>query len=410
MKTKSTLHSAALAALAIAGMHTIQAATITWPIQILPPGSCTVTWSTDSPVASGNFTKSGRLSFNERANIQMRFVSTPGYQMDHVFKNTEDQLPWIKQNGGRTSFGPVTKAHTIVVVSSLINPTGNFTGNYTDGKNLTSIVDVTGNYNGTETVQGTSRAYNVDVAMDDSGKVQAMGSITGIKDKSGKTELKSGSVGSVKTVANTPNANLKGRFQGQLDDKPVQASGSASGDLVMQTNAGKSELEGKVAGTSTYNGTKKSAAPQELILEVPPDKVDKIQKAWGMTMSFQEKTVKGKKVVEATGELRLPNGEYRRFTARKAPYNAKTGYSVVFNRGVKLDTAKNPVYVKNPKTGLNKLDRKGNPIPVVDTKSTVKVSKMKLVQTSGLWTATEGQMTYSFMGQKGKGAIAEFLD
>ncbi len=386
------------------------ASTITWSIVINPPGSCVITWSTDSPIASGVFTKSGKLSFNQGANISMHFASAPGYQLDHVYKNLDDELPWILWNNGNTSFGPVQKAHVIAALSSLINPTGTFSGNYSDEKNLTPIVEITGNYNGTRTLYGASRNYSMDVAMDDTGKVVALGTVSGLQDKTGAAPLALRGTGAVKTVGNEPRLNLKTNLHGQLDGQPYQANGSVNGDLLVEQRDGNYELDGRAGGSSTWNGTRQTRPMQDGALIVPADKVAKIRKSWGLRLQFNETWVKGKRQVNLTAQLRLPNGEYRNFPTRKVAYSQGNGYNVVLTGARKLDANMVAIYVKDPKTGQNKLDSKGNPIPVVDRKCRLKLSQMTFEQNGSSWQPTGGQLGYEFLGQKGTGEITEWLD
>ncbi len=404
------LLKAALLVLLVTGSSAL-AQSISWSVNILPPGSSVITWSTTSPVANGTLTKSGKITFNSLSNIDFHFAANPGYQLIHVLKNAEDEIVWVNSHGGNDSFGPVKKAHTITVICEQLNPTGNFTGTYTDAKNLTAIADVTGNYNGTTTIKNTSRTYNADVAMDDSGKLSAMGTATGIANKDGGP-LVSGSAGSVKTVDDKPYADLKGSFKGSVDGKPATTSGAASGDLVFETSDPQTQLAGTASGSAVVDGKKSTAKPTAGNLNVPAADVFKLKKSWGLTLSIVEvpATAKVKKHVTASGVLRLTSGESSKFLPKKVTYSKKTGYLVSFASGQKLDTLGNPVYVKNPKTGANKLDSKGNPISVIDKKSTVKISKMLLNRSDSAWVPASGLMEYKFLGQKGKGDLASFLD
>lgn len=416
MKTASLLKTTLLILFAAASTASATSGElIIWPVNIVPAGSSEIEWSTTSPPQSGILTKSGKLCFNKGSDINFRFIANSGYNLIHVYKNAEDEIAWVNSHGGKDSFGPVQKAHTIIAICEALNPTGNFTGNSTDAKvlagKLTAMADVTGNYNGTATVKTTPRTYNADVAMDDSGKLSTMGTVSGIANKDGGPEL-SGAGGSVTTVANQPYAALKVSFKGSKDGKPVTGSGAASGELVFLP--GTQQLDGVASGTTVVDGNKTVIKPTTVGLNVPPADVAKLKKSWGLTLSIAEvpATAKIKKYVTAAGVLRLTSGESSKFLPRKVTYSAKTGYLVSFASGQKLDVNGAPVYVKIPKSNppVNKLDAKGNPIPVLDKKSTLKITRMLLNQSGSVWTPTSGSMEYKFLGQKGKGALTSFLD
>ncbi len=410
MKTTPNSIFANIVCILLVTALTALATEITWPVKIVPAGSAYIEWSSDSPAQSGNLTKSGSITFNSGANLNFRFVANSGYKLIHVYKNTEDEIAWVNANGGKDSFGPVSKPHTIIAVCELINPTGTLSGNYTEGKNITAIADVTGNYQGNATVKSVTRTYNADVAMDESGKLSAMGTLDGFTTKDGNATI-TGSAGSVKTVDDKPYAALKGGFNGMRDGKPCTGTGAASGELAFVASGNQTQLEGQASGSAVVDGEKKVALPASRAVDVPAPDVSKLQKSWGLALVLSEITpAKGKKYVEATATLRLSNGEYSRFAAKKVTYSAKNGYVVSFASGKKLDTKGAPVYVKDPKTGKDKLDSKGNPIPVVDRKSTVKLSKMILSESGGKWTPVSGTMEYKFLGQKGKGGLAGFLE
>lgn len=387
------------------------AAEVTWAVKIYPANSSCIVWSTDSPPQGGTLVKSGSISFNVGGLISFQFLPGQNYKLTHVYKNSEDEIGWVSANGNRANFGPVpNKSHTILAVCELISPTGTFAGNYTDGKSITPIADVTGNYQGNGTIKNVTRAYNVDVAMDESGKLSTLGTVEGIKNKDGGDEV-SGSVGSVKTVDDKPCLDLKGTFKGTRDGKPATGSAAATGDLVFETVNADTQMSGVATYSAVVDGKKSVDKPAERTMVVPPADVSKLKKSWGLALTLVEKTpLKGKKYVEATGTLRLTSGEYSKFPAKKVTYGAKTGYMLSLASGQKLDTLGAAVYVKDPKTGATKLDKKGNPIPVIDKKSSVNISKMVLTQAGGTWSPTGGSMKYKFLGQKGKGELTAFLD
>lgn len=382
-----------------------------WPVKIVPANSCTVQWTSDFG-QSGTLTKSGTALFDFYSNLTFTITAQPGFKLTHVYKNTDDQIAYLK--GGKISFGPVKKTHTLTVVCEMLNPVGDFSGIYDDAKGVTSIVDITGNYKGTVPDEGPigglntgGRAYNVDVAMDESGKLSSMGTVTGVANAQGGAQISGGS-GSVKTVNNKPNALLKGSFKGSVDGEQVSGSGKAQGDAVIDSggssgslltlSAGTPEVSGMVSGSGKVGKERYAAKPTEASVELTPQQVNNLKKNWGLSLKLDEKQdAKGKNYVEASGELRLSNGEYSRFGPQKVKYSATKGYSIRFSKGRKLDSAKNPV-----------LDKKGQ--PVIDRKSTVTISEMGFTGNPGSWTPIKGNLSYQFLGQKGRGNLAEFLD
>lgn len=385
------------------------AATLSWGIAVSPSGSGDITWVISNPTSNGTISTGKLLKPEKWATVDLTFKAKPGFKLVSVLKNGVEVITWLDSNG-HYQFGPITSPHGFVAKFELLNPTGTFSGNYVEGAGLTAMADVTGNYNGTTTVNGTARDYNADLAMDESGKITALGTATGIANKAGSPTI-SGSVGSIKTVADKPTAALKGTFAGSVDGDLTTASGSASGDCVLKTVVADKKLEGVAGGSAVRASQKYTAKSEPRSIVVPPEDVAKLKKDWGLTLTFKEVTpAKGKKYVEVDAKLHLTSGEYSDYPAKKATYSAKNGYSISFTNGLKLNRSEQQIYVKNPKTGLDKLDRKGNKIPVYDKKSTVKITKMLLDQSGSAWTPASGTIQYKFLGQSGKGDLKTFLE
>lgn len=398
MKTSflNSIRQAVLLPALIAIVTAVQAGEIKWPVKIFPTGSCEIDWRTTDPVQSGTLTGSGGgLTFNEGSYVYFTFREVTGHRLIHVYKNLTDEIGWVRSNNMQDSFGPVSKPHNIVAVSEVLNPTGTFGGNYSDGSGVTQVVDVTGNYAGTVPEEPT-RNYNVDLAMDESGKVMGMGTVTGVSNEEGGSEL-SGAGSQVKTVEGQPYAKLKGSFKGGLDGRPVSASGKADGDLVMEQGTSGKQLSGVASGNAVDDGVKKSSPATERTVDVPVQSQNTIKKNWGLSVTFTEKTdAKGKKYVEANATLRLSNGEHSKFAPKKVKYSVAKGYSVSLSNGQKLNSSQQPV-----------LDAKGN--PVIDKKSKVKLTALTFSGTTGSWTPSGGTMEYKFLGQSGKGPLDTFL-
>ena len=99
-------------------------------------------WHTSSPAASGTFTKSGKLVFNDQAFVDMTFKAQSGYQLGVVSKQGQNITSWLDGNG-HTQFGPVNESEPVVAVFSVINPTGDFKLTFPEDGNATAVTDVT---------------------------------------------------------------------------------------------------------------------------------------------------------------------------------------------------------------------------------------------------------------------------
>lgn len=383
----------ALALFCMGALTEASAATVKWSVIITPTGGGSVAWATSSPPKSGILLKSGTLQFDAGAYVDLTFRTQSGFQLTTLRKNADDILDWLDSNQ-HTRFGPVGGPHIIVAVFSVINPTGDFALNFPDGE-ATRIVDVTGNYTGTTPNFG-NRNYNVDVAMDESGKLTAMGTMAGVVPKGGGPI--NASVGSLKTLNDTPSAQLKSGFTGTVDGNEASASGSASGPLTLSdAGGGNFKLNGVASGRSTINGTRDVSGPNSGDFPVTAAQAANTRKAWKLDLKFREVvSPTGKKSVYTSSILTLPSGDKTSFKERKLTFSVKNGYSTAFVAGTKLDTGGNPI-----------LDAKGR--PVIDRKSKVKIVKMRIVGVPGHWIVTDGLLSYRFLGQKGKGNAKDFI-
>lgn len=384
----------ALALFCVGALTEANAATVKWSVIITPTGGGSVVWATSSPAKSGTLLKSGTLQFDAGAYVDLTFRAQSGFQLTALRKNADDILGWLDTNQ-HTRFGPVGGPHIIVAVFSVINPTGDFALNFPVGK-ATEVVDITGNYTGTTPNFG-NRAYNADVAMDESGKLTAMGTMAGVVPEGGGPI--NASVGSIKTLNDTPSAQLKAGFSGTVDGNKTSASGAASGPLTLSSaGGGNFKLNGVASGRSTINGTRDVSGPSSGDFPVTAAQAAKTKKTWKLDLKFREVVgLTGRKTVYASSILTLPNGDKTSFKERKLAFSPKNGYSTAFSAGTKLDTGGNPIL--DPRTGK----------PVIDRKSRVQIVKMRMVGTPGHWIVTDGLLRYRFLGQKGKGNPKDFI-
>lgn len=372
-----------------------EAATIKWSVVILPAGGGSVIWKTSSPNATGILSKSGSIQFDAGAFVDLTFKAQSGYELTGLRKNTDDILNWLDGNK-HFQFGPVNGPHIIVAVFKAPNPTGDFALNFPDGK-ATRMLDVTGHYTGTTGGRVGSRNYSGDIAMDDSGKLTGMGTVDGVVPTGGGPVT--GALGSLKTLHDTPSASLKGSFTGTIDGKATSAAGTAGGPLVINNaGGGKLSVSGVAAGNAKLDGTRYSAKPIAGAVPVTVAQAGTVKKTWKLDLKLREETNPKtlRKTVYGSSILTLPDGDKTSFKEKRLTFSVKNGYSVLFSAGIKLDGVGNPIL--DPKTGK----------PVTDRKSSVRITKMRIVGVPGHWIVTDGLFTYSFLGQKGKGNPRDF--
>ncbi len=265
-------------------------------------------------------------------------------------------------------------------------PVGNFNFPFPTGNPLlTKIASITGNYHGTSPTVA-QRPYDVDVAQDESGKIMAMGTIEGVEDANGNSEI-GGQVGSVRTVNEEPVAQLKGSFKGTVDDATVSFKGSGSGPVELVDVGG----DPGVAGTTTYSmkvdGVPFSGKNVAVEYVAPPGAEDNLKIDWNLQLDIAAKTVGGKERIVASAILVLPNGDSVAFPERVVKYSEAKGYKLVFKKGT--NTTANP-------------DR-------LDKKTSIILTGLKFVKNGDDWEPTAGTINYSFLGQKGIEDLTEFL-
>jgi hypothetical protein len=397
MKTKPySLILSTLCTLLLTGLTAAFASDVVWSLRVIPADAGLIVWSHNLPSGSGSTHRAASVRFSSGALLDLTFSSHPGYKLVSVRKNTEEIIHWLDANS-HYRFGPVGNPHSIVAVFAVDAPTGTFSGVYQEGEGLSPVVDMTGNYAGAVPNSDIPRNYNVDVAMDESGKVVAMGIVTGLRNAGGGMDL-GGTAGSVRSVQGEPRASLKGSFTGTLDGKPVRSSGSASGPAQPQGPSANPSLEGVAAGTSVLDQQRHVARPATGGVSLPPAHAGQFRKGWGFTVQFAEKVdSRGRTYLESTGLLRLANGGWRYFAPKKVRYSVARGYIVNYS----------PAYVLDDNLDLV-LDARGR--PVRDRRCKLGLRQFQLNKVSGQWQPVDGTLRYQFQGQKGEGPAANFFD
>lgn len=360
---------------------------VTWTVAILPSTGGDVVWSTTSPAKNGVLTKSGRITFDTGSFVHLTFQAEAGYQLSRVMKNTDDVTAWLDGNH-HTSFGPVNKAHVIVAVFSVINPTGtvNLTAP-TGNLNVTQIADLTGHYTGTSPTH-YHRPYDVTVAMDEDGKLSAIGTINGITPKGGGPLM--GSLGQIDTVKGQPTGRLAGKFSGVRDGVDGTCTATANAPVVVQDiGGGQPGLSGTISAAGKLAGVPYRDKNVPTLVPVTPQNQANLDEKWGLTMTIANKidVRTHKPYVGANATLTEPNGTIIVFPERRLKYSITRGYSVVLSRGTNVTV--------NP----TKLDKKAS----------VVMRRMTLTMVGGVWKPNAGTVSYRFLGQKGTANVVDFV-
>lgn len=362
-------------------------APLTWTIAITPKGGGQVDWATSSPAASGTLDASGKITFDEGAFLDLTFRANGGYVLASVFKNADDWTFFLDANR-HFQFGPVGNSHKIIATYGVLVPTGSFDFPFPVGHPaLTAIASLTGNYTGVMPGPFFARHYDLDVAMDEGGKLVVLGTAQGVVPDPGADPL--GGAGAIKTVDGTPTMQLKMDFAGTLDGVPAtaKASGQAALDVV-DVGGGALGLQGTHSYKTTLGGVPFGEKNAPVHATFDPASVDNVAKAWTLALDIDERTdAKGKRYVAARADLVLPDGDVITFAERKAKYSVLKGYSLSFRGGTNVSMMP----------------------PAVAKKVKIKITRMTLVQNGLVWQPSGGTIQYQFLGQKGTANLVEFL-
>lgn len=313
------------------------------------------------------------------------FISVYGYSSAMSVPAGQMHLDNFSETGG-TEAGGGTRPE----------PTGSFPFVFpADNDLLTRILSLTGNYQGTSPVV-PQRDYNFDVAQDESGKIMSMGTVSGVQDSRGDSDLDL-NLGQVRTVNEEPVAEVKSSFKGRADgmDASFKSSGSFPLDPAGVANtpllAGAEAVPFGVTGTATYsgkaNGIPFSGKNEPLEFEAPPGAGDNLKQEWSLQLDISRKLVQGKDRLVASAILVRPDGDTIQFPERAVNYSVAKGYNIAFKKGTNLTVVPN----------------------AVDAKTSVSLKGLLLERSGEEWVPTAGTITYSFLGQKGVEDLTEFL-
>jgi hypothetical protein len=358
----------------------------------------------DDPEQQGAVYKSHTFQVQGGSVVMVIFHPEGGHRIANVTDNGADVTALVLESG--TGSSPyyefdVLEAHDVTVRYALDAPVGTFNLGYKEAGSATPIVDVTGTYSGI--IPTKKKPYTLDAAMDESGKIIAVGTVEDFIPKGGSAgaaavaDAPIHATGSLKTVNNVPTASMNGSVEGTIDGDEIKGSGKAAIPVVLTPAPGGAEVEGIVAsGSAKENGVAWKAKPTTV--SIPAQNEDELAKDWSLVLTIADVTdAKGKTFTAASAILNLPNGEKTRFKEKKVKYSSKNGYSINFAGGVKLDELGNPILNPDGKS-------------LTDRTSRIKLSKMILEKTGlEVWTPTSGVLSYKFLGQKGVGDLIEFL-
>lgn len=277
-------------------------------------------------------------------------------------------------------------------------PTGTFQFPFPTGNALlTRIASLAGNYQGISPVV-PQRGYNLDVAQDESGKIMGMGTVTGVQDSRGNSDLAM-SLGRVRTVNEEPVAEVKSSFKGNADGVdatfksngrfPVELVGVTPPSIVAAGTAGPAPLG--VAGTATYsgkaNGIPFSGKNEPLEFEAPPGAENNLVQDWSLGLEISVTQVNGKDRIVAAATLVLPDGSTVVFPPKTVKYSEAKGYNLAFKKGTNVTAEPD----------------------VIDKKTSIALKGLKFQRQGNDWIPTAGTITYGFLGQKGVEDLLQFV-
>ena len=256
----------------------------------------------------------------------------------------------------------------------------------------------------------------VDLAMDESGKVLAMGVLPGFRTKKDvkagvSTDSDNARTLYVRTRAGEPvltgNATASGEYDDDgtptTPDSATKGSGQADIDLGAfppftdphyQVVPVMSSFTGRLA---TDKGREK---PAMSFLYLDPNQVRALtRRDWQMTLTISQKlTPRGSPFYVAALHLIKPDGSQVQFPERTVTYSSRFGYTISFSNGLVFNTTF---------TGLATIVR-----PVIDRTTKVTFNnlsfKKEFINTTPFFVPASGVIDYAFLGQKGFGQAFDF--
>jgi len=375
----------------------------TFTVKITPKSSGHVLWSTTDPSNSGTISGSGG-SFTYTMNsslVILTFVPNTGGSIVKVMTNEGDDTAYVLSHGNQDSWdGPGENSKKVTVTFSggstptVTDPTGVFGFSFpTNNALLTAITDLSGTYTGVTMSVAHPRHYNVSVAQDESGKLSGVGTVEGIVPRSATrvdgvgadNTIDTGVIGAITTVNGQPTAQLKGKFDVNIDGTPATGSGSGQGPVAVSKVGNTNYVTGTASIKANVGGVPYSLPNTPLTLPVPATAPSHIHKSWSIALTITNIPAGAKSSIMASAILILPNGDHIAFPLKKTKYSATKGYSLSFKGGSNTTAH------------------------VMDKKTKVSIKGMTLTKPASTWTPNAGTIGYQFLGQKGTADLMDFV-
>jgi hypothetical protein len=263
-------------------------------------------------------------------------------------------------------------------------PTGSFGFGFpTNNPLLTAIAYIGGNYSGI--LPQVNRAYTLDVAQDETGKLMAIGTVDGVTDSTGNPQMSS-DIGKIATVDEKPTVQSKGAFDFMVDGQHGSSKGTAIVPLeIVDIGGGTNGVIGTATGSANALGVPLTFKNTPIPAPETPDMKANFRKGWTLQLDISQKVVNGKQLTVATALLTLPNGEVVSFPEKKVKYNTAKGYNLSFAKGTNLSSS------------------------ILDKKTKIKITGLTFVKQGDDWQSTGGTIKYQFLGQKGTANLLDFV-
>ena len=278
---------------------------------------------------------------------------------------------------------------------------------------ITEMAYLAGSYVNSPTVYFGA---TVDLAMDESGKVLAMGVLPGFRTKKdakagATTDSDNARTMYVRTRAGEPvltaNATASGEYNDDGDpttpDAKTQGSGQADIDLGAFppfTDPYSQVVPVMASFKGSLDTEKDKEKPTMTFLYLDPAQVRALaQKDWDMTLTISQKlSSRGSPFYVAALRLFKPDGTQIQFPEQHVTYSSRFGYTIPFSNGTVYNGTQ-PV-----------LDARGKPVKDPTTNVTFNnlSFKKQFNGTTPFFTPASGVIDYAFLGQKGFGQAFAF--
>lgn len=286
---------------------------------------------------------------------------------------------------GQLSFDNFAETGGVAPVGPATVPVGSFQFAFpTNNLSLTAIACIAGNYSGI--IPQGDRPYTLDVTQDEQGKVQTIGTVDGVTDSTGSSQLAS-DIGKVTTVHGKPTVQSKGSFGYIADGIAGKSKGTATIPLeIVDIGGGSNGLIGTATGQADALGVPLTFKNTPVAAPETPDMQANIRKSWILTLDISKKTVKGKEITVASAVLTLPNGDTISYPEKKVKYSATKGYKLGLKKGTNTTVIPNRA----------------------DKKSSIAITGLLFTKQGDTWQPTGGTIAYKFLGQKGTANLLDF--